>query len=99
MMKQTLSSLLLLAVVALLSSNNAMAFTSQRPVAFRQTTTSLNLFENLFGGGKKKEEKPKQIGGMDADVFGGKGKRITVREDEDNAMWIEDDSGDRKKTK
>lgn len=42
--------------------------------------TSLNLF-----GGKKKDKKPKP-GEMDKNVFGGRGARITIREDEDNAM-------------
>lgn len=91
-----MSCFLLLAVAVLLSSN-ALAFISPQPVGLRSSSTSLNLFDNLFGGGKKKEEKPKQVGGMDVNVFGGKGKRITIREEEDDAMWVEDDKGDRKK--
>ena len=42
-------------------------------------------------GGKKPVKKPKE-----ADVFGGRGDRITIREDEDNAMWV-DEPGDAKK--
>lgn len=36
---------------------------------------------------KSKREAPKQ----DVNVFAGRGKRITVREDEDNAMWVAED--------
>jgi len=53
---------------------------------------SLHLF-----GGKKKDKKPK-AGEMDKNVFGGRGARITIREDEDNAMWVEE-PGDKKKGK
>lgn len=34
--------------------------------------------------------------GNEVNVFGGRGARITVREDEDNAMWVEE-PGDLKK--
>ena len=60
-----------------------------------RASTSLDM--GLFDGFKPKKKEPEKIGGMDASVFGGRGKKITIREDEDNAMWIEDDNGDRKK--
>lgn len=41
---------------------------------------------SMFGFGGKKKAAPQESGGVDADVFGGKGKKITVREDEDNDM-------------
>lgn len=50
----------------------------------------------LFGG-KKKADNPKK-GETDQGFLAGKGARITVREDEDNAMWV-DEPGDLKKGK
>ena len=91
-MKQSISTLLLFLLVALLS-NDALSSTAQQPVAFR-TETSVNR----CGYGKPKPKKDDKKGGeKNRDVFGGRGKKITVREDEDNAMWIEDDDGKRKK--
>ena len=60
-----------------------------------RASTSLEM--GLFDGFKPKKKEPEKIGGMDVSVFGGRGKKITVREDEDNAMWIEDEKGERKK--
>ena len=58
------------------------------------TVVSMGLFDFL----QPKEDKPSSSGGMDNDVFGGKGDRITIREDEDNAMWVDDgDKKDKKK--
>jgi hypothetical protein len=49
----------------------------------------------MFGGGKPKStpsnsKGPSKAGGKDLSVFGGKAKKITVREDEDAAMWFDE---------
>ena len=88
MMKLIVATVLLIAVAV-------SGFTiPQQPV---RTTTSLEM--GLFDGfkPKPKPKEPKKIGGMDVSVFGGKGKKITIREDEDNAMWVDDGKGGRKK--
>jgi len=79
MMKSIVSLLFLLVSVS--------AFMQPIP-APAATSLQMGLFDGVFG--KKDEPKKKMVGGMDANVFGGKGKKITVREDEDNAMWVED---------
>jgi hypothetical protein len=65
-----------------------------------QTTTSLNgLFDFLSpkpsssssSGPAKKGPK------MDQSVFGGSGKKITIRQDEDNAMWFDEPKDNKKK--
>ena len=92
-MMKSIASLFLLAV-------SVTSFTAPQPVATTTSSTALNM--GLFDafGGKPKPKEPEKIGGMDVNVFGGRGKKITIREDEDNAMWIEeDDSGKRKKAK
>ena len=61
------------------------------PAAQPATSTALNM--GLFDAFQPKK-KP-ESGGMDKNVFGGRGARITIREDEDAAMWIEED--DKKK--
>lgn len=73
----------------------ASAFAPTNRQAPSTTTLSMGLFDFL----QPKPSKPKASEGkMDAGVFGGKAARITVREDEDNAMWIEEDkNGNRKK--
>jgi hypothetical protein len=48
------------------------------------------------GGGGKGEKGGKK---MDKDVFGGRGAKITIREDEDAAMWIDEPKADKKKGK
>jgi hypothetical protein len=78
---------LLISVLATITLTAAFA-----PVAFAPRTSSS---VNLFGG--KKKPSPASKGIADPDVFGGKGKKITVREDEDNAMWIEEPKEDKKK--
>jgi hypothetical protein len=68
----------------------AVSVSSFAPVAFApRESTSLGI----FGCGKKKPAAADKKGGKD--VFGGRGSKITVREDEDNAMWIEGDDGNR----
>ena len=78
------TSFILFTLLVACASAFSPSFVGSRP------DTALAFF------GKKK---PAADAGKDKnfDVFGGKGKRITVREDEDNAMWIEeDDKGKRK---
>ena len=87
MMKSILSLLLLVAAVSSFAP-------VQQPVR-TNTELQMGLFDAFKP--KPKEEKPKTIGGMDVSVFGGRGKKITVREDEDNAMWVEGQDGERKK--
>jgi hypothetical protein len=79
------SFLLLLALVLAVASAFA-------PIAVvpQQTTTSTTQV-NLFGG-KKKPAAGKPGPKQDIDVFAGRGKKVTIRQDEDNAMWIEEDS-------
>ena len=86
MMKSILSLLLLVAAVS-----------SFAPMQQSRAATSLNM--GLFDAfnPKPKPKEPEKIGGMDVSVFGGRGKKVTIREDEDNDMWIEDEKGDRKK--
>jgi hypothetical protein len=71
---KTVAPLLMLAVAV-----QGFAPVAQRPGA---TTTSLSMGLFDFLQPKPKSEPNK----MDNDVFAGKGKRITVREDEDAAM-------------
>ena len=87
-MMKSIASLLLLAV-------SVTSFTAPQPVLTTTSSTALNM--GLFDAFKPKPKEPEKIGGMDANIFGGKGKKVTVREDEDNDMWIEDDKGGRKK--
>jgi hypothetical protein len=69
----TLNSFFVL--LALIAFTNAFA-----PAVFSQKRIiALNM--GLFDGGAKKKE-------VKNDPFSGKGKRITVREDEDAAMYI-----------
>jgi len=78
----------LFALLALVAVTSAFA-----PVFTPAKTIDSSV--NLFGGKKKK---PAKSGEMDKNVFGGRGARITIREDEDNAMWIEEpkDKGGKK---
>jgi hypothetical protein len=51
------------------------------PALAPRTTSSLAFF-----GGSKKPAAKEEEGFLD-----GKGKRITIRDDEDNDMWVEED--------
>lgn len=84
-------------VGSILSLLLVVSVSSFAPVQQPASTTSLQM--GLFDGfmPKPKPKEPEKIGGMDAGVFGGRGKKVTIREDEDNDMWIEDDKGGRKK--
>ena len=63
------------------------------PVAFApRTSTAVNIF-GAFGGGNKKPAASKEK----ENFLGGKGAKITVREDEDAAMWIDEPKKDTKK--
>ena len=62
------------------------AFAPQLHTRPSTTAMSMGLFDFL---NPPKEEKPQGGSGkMDSDVFGGKGARITVREDEDVSMVV-----------
>lgn len=91
MMKQTL---LIFLVVALLG-NNAMAFMTPSPTTRATSSLNMGLFDAFMK--PKKDPKKDQPKGGNIAFLEGKGKRITIREDEDNAMWIEDKDGNRKK--
>jgi len=80
----SLKNILVLFSVLALSQAFAPA---TRPPAFTATQLQMGLFD--FMQPKKKPAAAKS-GEMDKDVFGGKGARITIREDEDAAMWIEE---------
>jgi hypothetical protein len=69
-----------------LLAESACAFSPLSPA--QQRLVSMQLEMGLFD--KKPAPKKGPAGGKDLDVFGGRGKRITVREDEDNAMWVEE---------
>lgn len=85
MMNKLVSAFVVLLVAASVSSFAPAAFAPR-------ASTSLDI----FGGGKKKPAAGgDKKGGKDLNVFGGRGSRITVREDEDNAMWVEGDDGNR----
>lgn len=89
------SVLLLLSLLVAISYGFAPAI-----VKTTSTTTALNM--GLFDGPKKKPApaagKGKKAGGeKDLNVFGGRGKKITVREDEDAAMWIDEEDAKKKK--
>jgi hypothetical protein len=75
-------SILLLAVCLSL----AQAFA---PSGSRSYSTSLAFFGS---GGKKKEVKKEEGSGF----LTGKGKKITIRDDEDAAMWIEEEKPKKK---
>ena len=84
-------------VAALMIS--AVAVNGFAPVPQRPVTDTHLLHMGLFDFLQPQKPKPKsEPGKMDAGVFGGKGKRITVREDEDNAMWIEEDKSGKRKS-
>lgn len=70
------TALLLVALVG-----QTLAFAPQRP----STTASLTQLYGLFDFLQPQPPKPKNDGGMDKNVFGGKAARITIREDEDAA--------------
>lgn len=98
-MKTTIVTLFLFSIVGALVSGFAPAIPASRATSTSSSSLSMGLFDFLqpqpADSGKKKKGK----GAMDTNVFAGKGKRITVREDEDNAMWVDDGSGGRKKAK
>ena len=74
------------------------AFAPSATFVTKQCTTS-ELSMGLFDFMQPSKPAPKsEAGGKNVDVFGGRGSRITVREDEDNAMWVDEDpkTGDRK---
>jgi len=84
-MKYLFGNLFVLLVVLALSKE-ALSFTPASRTAFRPATSlQMGLFDGMFGA-----KKPKPDNKKDVDVFAGRGARITVREDEDAAMWVEE---------
>ena len=75
MMKSILSLLLVATAVS--------GFAPVQPVRTPTTSLEMGLFDGFM---KPKKKEPEKIGGMEVSVFGGRGKKVTVREDEDNAM-------------
>ena len=57
-----------------------------RSTSTTTTELSMGLFDFLQPKAPKESKTGGSSGKMDANVFGGRGARITVREDEDNAM-------------
>jgi hypothetical protein len=91
---------ILVTLLSMMAVVSAFTTVPTRPtfVAVQSSTTSLNgLFDFLqppkkaAGGDKRGPLK------QDANVFAGRGKRITIREDEDNAMWVEEPKDPKKK--
>ena len=89
---------ILVTLLSMMAVVSAFTTVPTRPsfVAVQSSTTSLNgLFDFL--------QPPKKPAGgraplkQDADVFAGRGKRITIREDEDSAMWVEEPKDAKKK--
>lgn len=72
---KTVASLLMLAVAV-----QGFALVAQRPSAMTKTSLQMGLFDFL------QPPKPSSTPNSGDDVFAGRGKRITIREDEDNAM-------------
>lgn len=54
----------------------AVSVSAFAPVQQPATTTSLQM--GLFDGFKPKPKEPEKIGGMDANVFGGRGKKVST---------------------
>lgn len=69
---------------ALVSVLLVVVSTAFAPVALQKQTTAVHM--GLFDFTPKKP-KQESAGGIDKSVFGGRGQRVTIREDEDNAMW------------
>jgi hypothetical protein len=86
------SPMTILLLVLLASTTQAFAPSSIGQSSTSTTTTSLHM--GLFDGMMKKPAK-KDAG--KEDVFGGRAAKITIRQDEDNAMWIEEPKPDKKK--
>jgi hypothetical protein len=84
------SPMTILLVVLLVSTTQAFAPSS----IGQSTSTTTSLHMGLFDGMKKPAKKDAN---KKEDVFGGRAAKITIRQDEDNAMWIEEPKPDKKK--
>jgi hypothetical protein len=73
-------------LLVLVATSGAFQVARQSSVS----TTSLSM--GLFDSPKKKPEKPKSKSFLE-----GGGAKITVRLEEDNAMWVEEKKDDKKK--
>lgn len=69
-----------------------------RNAAGSTTQLQMGLFDGMFGSKPEPKKTPpkKPDGGGFLD---GAGARITIREDEDNAMWIDEPADKKKKSK
>jgi hypothetical protein len=81
----------ILLLVLLVSTTQAFAPSS---IGQSSTSTTTSLHMGLFDGMMKKPAKKEA---NKEDVFGGRAAKITIRQDEDNAMWIEEPKPDKKK--
>jgi hypothetical protein len=85
----------LVALMACILSSDAFSVV-QRPFLTRASTSlNMGLFDAFL-------PKPQPKGGpskKELEMLTGKGKRVTIREDEDNAMWIDEPKKDKKKGK
>jgi hypothetical protein len=81
----------ILLLVLLVSTTQAFAPSS---IGQSSTSTTTSLHMGLFDGMMKKPAKKEA---NKEDVFGGRAAKVTIRQDEDNAMWIEEPKPDKKK--
>mmetsp|Transcript_12812 Transcript_12812/g.28184 ORF Transcript_12812/g.28184 Transcript_12812/m.28184 type:complete len:99 (+) Transcript_12812:61-357(+) len=90
-MKSTVAALVLLA-------SGASAFAPAPPTSSSSSSSQLGMgLLDAFAPKPKPPSAPQEGGGG---FLSGRGKKITIREDEDNAMWIEDDkTGEAKSAK
>lgn len=93
----SLQSVLLALFVVLAAICSSSSFSSCAFVS-RSATSGTTLNMGLFDGFQQKPKPKKEAVKQDQSVFAGRGNKVTIREDEDNAMWVEDPK-DKKKGK
>lgn len=79
-------TLFALLVVLFASSTSAFNVAKSSKGATSSVVLNMGLFDAFQPKPPVKKGGPKQ----DANVFAGRAKKITIRQDEDNAMWIEE---------
>lgn len=81
-------------IAVLLLATSASAFAPVAPKSAASTELNMGLFDAF----SPKKPAPKQEPSGGEGFLEGRGKKITIREDEDNAMWIDEDeaTGERK---
>lgn len=92
---QSKSSIFVLLAVLALSQAFAPAIQQAGGAAVTSSTTT-QLHMGLFD---KKPPAKKTPPKKEGDFLEGRGAKITIRQDEDNAMWIEEPADDKKKKK